>query len=466
MQNTEINRTEENNKTERVFLRGDGFRMTNKSLKYSCINELSDNKMTMWDTDSISSIKEVVDRNFSKTRIVFWVALLIIIIGNNVGGDIINWPEDALIRTYASLGASFVFIFLMIVFHQSIIKPMRYLSIKFKNGAEKKVESPFYSLIDVEKSWDNAVAFGIEANDEVDTGYLKDIYISKESFSISEKTEPLYVIDSLKSMSGLTSWETFDLSRVKKITDDVVSQSWLNWHGAVGGLVGVVLTGLYFTFIHESDIGEAGKWFLVFVLGVIVMMARMVAAQRKRKITIELTGSEVIVVDGNYNWRGKSKAMIGLINVIEDSRQAPFGDVNIAKAKVAAEAALAAEEEAKAKAKEAVDTELAVVAKAKEVEEAKVKADEEAKAEAEEKANADDEANFKAGVEAKSKEEAGGVFDRQVKPSSGGVKPGEEKVKGRDETQTKEENAKNPDANKEAPAKKGRRRDKAKGDKK
>ena len=300
----------ENNNFEKVFLKNGNFKVTNKSVMHTEVHDLSKDEVEAWDANTIEDIKEVVGKNFSNMRALFWFTVISCVIFSN---DVIYANELHLIgmsNAYSWLVVSFGIAGLMSVIHQSVIKPMRYLSIKLKNGVEKKIQTPFDSLVDVEKSWSEAVAFGIMENDSTESPSLRRADVSKDSFSIEEAVEETYITDALMKNGRNSKWRSFKLSSVKKITDGAVVKSWFSDQGLVVMLLGGMMAGFFFKYVPVVNMESMAVF--VPIMAVVMVVVKRLVAMEERKITIELDGNEALEVDGDYNWSGDSKVKMAI----------------------------------------------------------------------------------------------------------------------------------------------------------
>ena len=291
---------------EKVFFKDVEFKVTNKSVTYQ--KEIRDfssiEALNVWDSDSIKNIKEVVGTYFSISRIMFYLILFstFIFLGKYLNANELHL--FGLSTVFSEVGLSIGIALMFTFVHYSFLKPMRYLSIKLKNGAEKKIQTPFDSLSVIEEAWNKAVDFGITPNDSFESSSLPHTIVSKDSFSIEEAVHRKYVSEMIMQSGKNSTWRTFSLSRIKKITDGIDNRSWFSEHGFAAMAFGILIVGGFFRYSPVIDFVSMG-WFSIILVSIMLFVKEQ-AGLGERKITIELDSNEVLEINGHYNWGGES----------------------------------------------------------------------------------------------------------------------------------------------------------------
>ncbi len=308
----------DNNLLEKVFLKKEGWSVTNKSItniEKSGWHSKFD-VTSVWAAKDIESVKEVVSEGFSNRRglVVLSLILTLIIMNTALGRGFVGWEIGELNFFGMSDNYSRGFILLSIIgawttLYQLMIKKGRYLSVKLRNGEEIVTYTPITSLIAVENAWNQASAAGFDGGEYDITLSDRGVEVTKETFSVKSSKEPKYLSEPFSSAYA-PEWKTFNISDVINIAETKMRKDLFNEYTVVAALAVGFLTAMFFGVLGGGFTGVDGEMALGFHWVVMVVMfiflKRFIELDEK-EITLELKDGESIKVNGCYGWNGISR---------------------------------------------------------------------------------------------------------------------------------------------------------------
>jgi hypothetical protein len=303
----------DNNLLEKVFLKKEGWSVTNKSItniEKSGWHSKFD-VTSVWAAKDIESVKEVVSEGFSNRRglVVLSLILTLIIMNTALGRGFVGWEIGELNFFGMSDNYSRGFILLSIIgawttLYQLMIKKGRYLSVKLKNGEEIVTYTPITSLIAVENAWNQASAAGFDGGEYDITLSDRGVEVTKETFSVKSSEEPKYLSEPFSSAYA-PEWKTFNISDVINIAETKMRKDLFNEYTVVAALAVGFLTAMFFGVFGESGKAAIG-FFAVLMVVMFVPLKRFIELDEK-EITLELKDGESIKINGRYGWNGISR---------------------------------------------------------------------------------------------------------------------------------------------------------------
>ena len=297
---------------ERTLLKDNVFNITNKS--FSFVDAKHDTQTC--DINDIKIVKEYSHENFDLIQSGFLLLVLsalilnVSLLNNTIEIQIIDMIFSGYSR-HVFLIASIIPLFLIF---EKIIKPLRYLSIKLKNGKEAILYSPLISLIRAENAWNESSQQSFYPNRSTDFDH---IVITKNSFSVAEKFESRIMTDEFHDVFNtgyVKKWRSFKISNIMNISEPTPSNSFLNKYGFISILWGTVITAFAYMLFGMQPIA-------VIFLSQILLSFGLIKFKRYLEfddlnIHVELKDGSCVLVPGSYNSFGVSQTKIALDKAI------------------------------------------------------------------------------------------------------------------------------------------------------